>query len=186
MVTPTYFLALRIMDRIVKWLERSKYIMIIWNCSEWKIEAIIEIIMNTKTYVCLPHRPILYDVEQSMTKIRSFFYCLQQNKGAFSLNKTAYLGISLMWDFLKMPLLLRFNKYVMLEDNRKAFLRIRFSSDEDKNCFYLFWRTGIKYFDIGFVPLHFGLNYVLKHFAMSYLRLSLLVCLTISFMWAIW
>ena len=122
------------------------------------IERFVTVPEDFTKHIWIPHRPVFKTDEQTTTMIRSVFNCSQKANGKYSLNEAAYPGKNLMVDMLEFLLLFRTNKYVLLEDIRKAFLMINFGSLEDRNRFCFSMEEGNELVCFGYTTIIFGFN----------------------------
>ena len=120
--------------------------------------------------IWVPHRPVIRNESNVMTKIRLVFNCSLKMDKAPSLNEAALPGIDLINNLLSLLLYFRSNFYVLLSDIAKAFLQIHLASEEDKNRFCFFRKINGKFVPyryrtiiFGFVSSPFILNYVIQY-----------------------
>ena len=180
MVPSNYQVALKVLDKTVKYLQRKRLYKE-YNDAFYQQErdGIIERIEVSpdkfSKYIWIPNRPVIKMNEQSTTKIRQVFNSSLETGGSCSLNEASYPGINLINDRLNLLLLFRTNKYVVLADIRKAFLMIKLNSEKDKNRFCFFLKEGDKINCFRYTTLIFGFNaspfillYVLRHHAQQF------------------
>ena len=180
-VPSNHFIALRVLDRTMKHLNRkgllSKYEKVFDKQLEDDIiEEINASPFSYNDYTWIPHRPVIRKDEQVTTKTRPVFDCsLKTNNELPSLNEAAYTGIDLIGSILKLLFYFRTNEYVMLSDIKQAFLMVKLADEYDNNRFCFFWKRGnrlvcyrYKTIVFGYTSSPFILNYVMKHHAKSY------------------
>ena len=121
--------------------------------------------------IWIPHRPVIRNESNVMTKIRPVFNCSLTMGKAPSSNEAAFPGIDLMNNLLSLLLYFRSNFYVLLSDIAKAFLHISLASEEDKNSFCFFRKINGKFVPYRYRTIIFGfvsspliLNYVIQYF----------------------
>ena len=122
----------------------------------------------------IPHRPVIKNESNVMTKIRPVFNCSLKIGKAPSLNEAAFLGIDLTNNLLSLLLYFRSDFYVLLSDIAKAFLQIRLASEEDENKFSFFRKINGKFVPFRYHTIIFGLvsspfivNYVIDSYHLS-------------------
>ena len=70
------------------------------------------------------------------TKIPPVFNCSLKTHGYYSLNEAAYPRINLINNLIEILLKFKMNKFVMLGDIKKAFIRIKLKTERDQNRFF--------------------------------------------------
>jgi hypothetical protein len=125
--------------------------------------------------IYIPHREVVKNDPTCTTKVRPVLNCSAKVGKEPSLNEAAFPGVNLMANMLNLLIGLRYDKYLVLSDIRKAFLQIKLATEEDRNRFCILWEKEgrlvvYRYTTIvfGYVASPFILNYVIKHHAANY------------------
>ena len=126
-------------------------------------------------HVWIPHRPVIKTDELVTTKIRPVFNCSLKSGSAPSLNESAYPGVDLLNDLVRLLLNFRLYNFTLLADIKQAFLQIKMAKVEDRNRFsFVLFQGGklvaYRYSSIvfGFVASPFILNFIVRHHADQY------------------
>ena len=111
-------------------------------------------------YTFIPHHPVIKTDSRSTTKIRAVFNCSYQcSKNVPSLNTACNVGVDMLADLLNLLLLFRQDKYVLISDVEKAYLRCFLKSEETKNRFCFFRKVNGQIQVLRYKTLIFGLNF---------------------------